>query len=118
MLNAWELNDLRATQAELSDKTCTIRTPGPTISGPGGTTQGPDVEVTRVCRVADLSGSEREVGGRLSGIADVMLTLDWSEDDISLEAIIEVEGVDYHIIRVAADSTQPVGTRVYGQRVI
>lgn len=117
MLNAWELNDLRATQAELSDKLCTIRTPGPTVSGPGGTSGGPDIELTRVCRVADLTGSEREVGGRLAGIADVMITLPWVEDDISLEAVIEVDGEDYHVIRVAADSTQPIGTRIYGQRV-
>lgn len=115
MLNSWELADMRATFLASCDKVCEVHDPGPTTTGPGGEEPGEVVITNRACRVMDLVGTEREVGGRLTGIADVMILLatgplvDW-------DAEIVVDGAVYGVVRVAADSTQPVAVRVYAQR--
>lgn len=118
MLSAWELADMRATQGEVSDLTCTVKIPGTPVSSAGGESPGAWESFERSCRVMDLAGYEREVGGRLTGVADVMITLEWHEDTIPYTAQIIISGVTYEIVRVASESTQPVGLRVYGQRIV
>ncbi len=108
---------MRATFLATCDTVCEIRDPGASISGPGGEKPGPVVTRQQPCRVASLAGSEREVGGRLSGVADVLITLAWGEG-VSWDSTIVVGGTKYAVVRIAAaEATQPVALQVFGQGV-
>ncbi len=108
---------MRTTFLATCDTVCEIRDPGASISGPGGEKPGPVVTRQQPCRVASLTGSEREVGGRLSGIADILVSFAWGEE-VSWDSTIVVGDIKYAVVRIAAaQATQPAALQVYGQGV-
>lgn len=75
MLSTAELNSMRTTAGAALPDTCVIQTQGWASDGGGGGTLSWTAAGTVDCRLAPISGSEGEVGERITADAEFVFTL-------------------------------------------
>jgi SPP1 family predicted phage head-tail adaptor len=75
MITSAELASMREAASEALPGTAVIQSQTTTSDGGGGVTQAWTAAGTVDCRIAPLTGTEREIGERISSDADYIITL-------------------------------------------
>lgn len=116
MLTATDLASMRATAERALPGTAVIQWGTLTSDGGGGWTEGFVASGTVACRVAPISGSEREVGDRVSAESQYVITLP-AETSVETDDRIVVSGVTYNVTAVR-DRSWEVTRRVEARKVV
>ena len=110
MLTADELTQMRADAAEALPGTAIIQTQAETSDGGGGVTVAWTAAGTVDCRIAPLTGTEREMGDRISSDADYLITLPHNASVTTNSRI--VAGGGTYSVEAIRDRSWNVTTRV------
>jgi SPP1 family predicted phage head-tail adaptor len=116
MLSASEVARMRTVAEQALPGTAIIQGGSLTSDGGGGWTEGFTAAGTVACRVAPISGSEREEGERISADSQYVLTLP-AETAVETDDRIVVAGVTYNVTAVR-DRSWEVTRRVEAKRVV
>ena len=117
MLTTSEIAAMRTVAEQALPGTAIIQNGTLTSDGGGGYTEAfqPRTGGTVACRVAPLTGTEREEGDRISADADYVITLP-AETTVETDDRIETGGVTYNVVAVR-DRAWEVTRRVEAEKV-
>jgi head-tail adaptor len=115
MLSTSDITNMRATLAQSLPGTAVIQAGTLTSDGGGGYSEAFSAAETVACRVAPLTGTEREVGGRVSSEAEYVITLP-AETTVETDDRIVVGGITYNVVAVR-DRSWEISRRVEVRKV-
>lgn len=117
MLTTADLENMRATAERALPGTAVIQNGTLTTDGGGGYTEAftPRVGGTVACRVAPLTGSERETGDRITADAGYVITLP-AETTVETDDRIVVAGITYNVTAVR-DRSWEITRRLEAEKV-
>jgi SPP1 family predicted phage head-tail adaptor len=116
MLSSAQLTRMRAVASRALPGTAVIQGGSLTTDGGGGWTEGFTASGTVACRVAPISGIEREQGDRISADAQYVITLP-AATSIETDDRIVIAGVTYDVTAVR-DRSWEVTRRVEARKVV
>lgn len=116
MLTDAELTAMRATAAEALPGTAVIQTHQFTDDGGGGGTVGWTSSGTVDCRIAPLSGDEREIADRIAEDAEYIVTLP-TDASVTVQSRLIVAGGTFNVAAIR-DRSYEVTQRVEVTKVV
>lgn len=116
MLSPADLASMRATAEQALPGTAVIHSGTLTSDGGGGYSESFAAAGTVSCRVAPISGAEREEGGRISADSEYVITLP-AETAVETDDQIQVAGITYNVTAVR-DRSWEVTRRVEARKVV
>lgn len=99
MLTPADITRMRATVEQALPGTAVIQSGTLTSDNGGGWTEAFTAAGTVACRVAPISGTEREIGGRISAEAEYIVTLP-AETTVAPDDRIVVGAITYNVVAV------------------
>lgn len=119
LLSDADLTSMRATAAEALPETCVIHAGTVTVDSVGDRTEAflPVAGGTVACRVAPLSGSERELGSRISSDANAILTLPF-DAPLTSNSQVRVSGGGTFNVEHIRDRSLELTTRAEAVKVV
>ena len=116
MLSSGDIASMRTTAEQALPGTAVINSGTLASDGGGGYTETFTASGTVSCRVAPLTGSEREEGGRISADSQYVITLP-AETVVETDYQIVADGITYNVTAVR-DRSWEVTRRVEARKVV
>lgn len=116
MLSTTDLTSMRAVAEQALPGTAVINSGTLTSDGGGGYSEAFTASGTVACRVAPVTGSERELGDRIAADAEYVITLP-AETSVETDDRIVTGGVTYNVVAVR-DRSWEITRRVEVRKVV